>query len=467
MAEYTADELGRRMPFSMEAEQSVLGSVLIDPERFNDVAGILKAEDFYTEDHREIFLAMQDMYLKSRAIDLVTLIDTLVKRGIYKNDEQGREYIKILAEIVPTASNIRDYASIVRDKSLLRRLIDACGEITNEAFAAQDDVQRIVEAAEQRIFSIVQGQETKNFTHIREVLVAVYDELRQRSIDPDAGRGTPTGFTDLDKLLVGLGESDLVLVGARPGMGKTSFTMNIATQAAKKTHKAVAVFSLEMSCAQLVMRMLSSEALIDSYALRNGTLTDEEWNSLANAAAQLSETDILIDDTTGMTVTGMKAKLRRVKNLGMVVIDYLQLMQSDRRIDNRVQEVADISRNLKLLAKEMHVPVITCAQLSRATESRTDKTPMLSDLRDSGAIEQDADIVMFLYRPEYYTDTGGDGGKGGAPSGEATENIAQVIVAKNRHGSTGKVDMGWFGPYTKFVSRSDLEEGSGRSESGK
>ena len=252
-----------------------------------------------------------------------------------------------------------------------------------------------------------------------------------------------TGFSGLDRILVGMGKSDLVLVGARPGMGKTSFAMNVATSAALKSGKTVCVFSLEMSTEQLVSRLLSSEALVDSYALRSGELTDEDWQKLAHAASRLSDCDILIDDTTGMTVAGMMSKLRRVKNLGLVVIDYLGLMQSEHHIDNRVQEVSEISRNLKLMAKEFKVPVICCAQLSRGPESRTDKRPMLSDLRDSGAIEQDADIVLFLYRDEYYKDK------------DNPQRTAEVIVAKNRHCSTGKVEMGWLGRYTKFTTIDD------------
>lgn len=434
-------DFGRRLPFSLEAEQSVLGSVLIDPNCFNDIAEIISSEDFYLPDHSSIYLAMQDMYLHNKSIDVITLIDTLVKNGIYDNREKSMNYIKLIAEIVPSAANVKDYAQIVKDKSLLRQLISVSEEISASAYNEQDEVKNIIDMAEQKIFAIAQGNETRGFVHIRDVLITVYDRLHTLVTNPDQIMGSPTGFSGLDKVLVGLGKGDLVLVGARPGMGKTSFAMNVATNIAEKTKKAVCVFSLEMSNDQLVTRMLSSEGMVDSNKLRTGQLGDDDWEKLAHAAAKLSECDIQVDDTTGITVTGMKAKLRRVKNLGLVVIDYLQLMQSDRRIDNRVQEVAEISRNLKLLAKELGVPVITCAQLSRGPESRTDKRPMLSDLRDSGAIEQDADIVMFLFREEYYKDK------------EKSEiNTAEVIIAKNRHGSTGKVDMGWFGQYTKFTS---------------
>lgn len=430
----------RKLPFSLEAEQSVLGSILIDPECFNAIAGILKSEDFYLDEHSQIYLAMQDMYIKNRDIDIVTLIDTLVHRGVY-DENNSKSYIKLIADVVPSAANVEDYARIVKDKSLLRSLITASEEISESAYSGEDEVSHILGNAEQKIFAIAEGNEQKGFTHIREVLVQTYEHLHQLQTNRAETIGTPTGFGDLDKVLVGMGKSDMIIVGARPGVGKTSFVLNIASNVARESKKAVCIFSLEMSAQQLVSRLLSSEALVDSHNIRSGELTDEDWTKLAHASATLSECDILIDDTTGITATGMKAKLRRVKNLGLVVIDYLQLMQSDRRIDNRVQEVSDISRNLKLLAKELMVPVICCAQLSRNPESRkgNEKMPMLSDLRDSGAIEQDADIIMFLSRDYYQTDP-------------EKQNVADVVVAKNRHGSTGTVPMGWFGQYTKFTS---------------
>ena len=428
------------MPFSLEAEQSVLGAILIDPTCMDHLAGILSAEDFMLEEHKDVFSAMQKMYLRSKTIDVVTLLDELVRDGVY-DEAGGKDYIRLISEIVPSAANVKDYAEIVRDKSMLRALIGACDDITAMAYSEQEDTAHLVEMAEQKIFAVAEGRENKGFTHIRDALVQVYDRLHLLAENKTEALGMPTGFSGLDRVLVGLGKSDLVLVGARPGMGKTSFAMNLATHAAITTKKTVCIFSLEMSAEQLVSRVMSSEALIDSYRLRSGELTAEDWGKLAHAASRLSNCDILIDDTVGLTVTGMKAKLRRTKNLGLVVIDYLQLLQSDRRIDNRVNEVAEISRGLKLLAKELQVPVICCAQLSRGPESRTDKRPMLSDLRDSGAIEQDADIVLFLYRDEYYKS-----------EKDEPQNIAEVIVAKNRHGSTGNVKMGWFGQYTKFTT---------------
>ncbi len=435
-------DFSRHMPYSLEAEQSLLGSIMIDPACMDDIAPMTSADDFYMPEHAEIYRAMQSMYASSKNIDVVTLIEQLVQSGTY-DESGGREYLKLVAEAVPTAANARDYAKIVRDKAILRELINAGEDIVEVAYAGDDTTESLIEYAEGKIFRIAEGRENKNFVHIRDALIQVYERLTKLAQAPDEVRGTPTGFTALDNVIVGMGDSDLVLIGARPGMGKTSFAMNIATSAALKTGKKVCVFSLEMSAEQLANRMLSSEAQIDSYKMRSGTLSGEDWNAIAHASSRLSETDILIDDTPGISVTAMKSKLRRVKNLGLVVIDYLQLMQGDKRSDNRVQEVADISRGLKLLAKELAVPVVCCAQLSRGPESRPDKRPMLSDLRDSGAIEQDADIVMFLYRDEYYKEETAD------------QSVAEVIVAKNRHGSLDRVKLGWIGRYTKFTSLAD------------
>jgi len=435
------EELIRALPFSAEAEMSVLGAVLINPSVMDSLAGIITAADFYMPEHAAIFSAMQSMYLRSRGIDLVTLIDQLVSDGIY-DDAGGKEYIKLIADTVPGTANVIDYAKIVRDKALLRLLISAADKITAAAYGEEDSADRIIELAEREIYSIAEGHENKNFTHIRDALLQTHERLQKLQTDPDSVRGMPTGFSGLDKVLVGLGNSDLVLIGARPGMGKTAFALNLAVAAAKRTGKAVCIFSLEMSAEQLVTRLVASEGLVDSYALRSGELSEDDWVHVAHASGELAETEILIDDTTGITVSGMKAKLRRVKNLGMIVIDYLQLMQSERKIDNRVNEVADISRSLKLMAKEFSVPLICCAQLSRGPEQRNDKRPQLSDLRDSGAIEQDADSVMFLYRSDYY-------------DMDNPVSEAEVIIAKNRHGSTGNVKLGWHGKYTKFVTLDD------------
>ena len=440
--------LDRKLPFSLIAEQSLLGCILIDPECFNDLTELVGSEDFYLAEHKQIFLAMRELYLSDHAIDVVTLIDALVRAGVY-DKSGGEQYIRTIAEVVPGAQNAKDYAKIVRNKSRARQLIEICGDISDITYSEQEEIEHVIENAEARIFDLAQGRDTKSFRHIRDVLVSVYSHLHELATDKSAAQGTPTGFSGLDKVLVGMGKSDFILVGARPGMGKTSFALNIATNVAQSTKKKVCIFSLEMSAEQLVNRIISSEAMVDSYALRSGELKPEEWEHIASASARLSGCDILIDDTPGITVSGMKGKLRRVDNLGLVVIDYLGLMSSDKRIDNRVNEVGDITRNLKIMAKELNVPILCCAQLSRGPEGRNDKRPMLSDLRDSGSIEQDADCVMFLFRDEYYkTDSAND-----------TEgNIAEVIVAKNRHGSTGTVKVGWIGRYTKF--RSIAESGS-------
>ena len=430
----------KRLPFSMPAEQSLLGAILIDPVSITQVADLLNSEDFYLEEHKQIYLAMQELFMANSEIDVVTLIDMLVTKGIY-NKSGGEDYIRTLTDAVPDALNIKDYARIVKEKSVLRQLISACTEISEAAYSEQESVTDIIDHAENLIFNIAQGRDTKGFRHIKDVLGDVYAHLHDLNTNKEATQGTQTGFSALDRVLAGMGKSDLVLVGARPGMGKTSFALNIATNVAVQSKKTVCIFSLEMSAEQLVSRIISSEAMIDSVSLRTGKLDSKQWSEIAKATTRLAGCNILIDDTTGMTVTGMKGKLRRVKDLGLVVVDYLGLMQSDRKIDNRVNEVAEISRNLKIMAKELNVPVICCAQLSRGPESRTDKRPMLSDLRDSGAIEQDADVVIFLYKDDYYDKKDGSGDEG---------CIAEVIIAKNRHGSTNTVKMGWIGRYTKF-----------------
>ncbi len=440
-----AEDIIRKLPFSAIAEQSLLGSILTDPASLNFVADMISAEDFYLEEHKQIYLAMHELFLTNNQIDIVTLIDTLVRKGIYSKSG-GEDYIKVIAQTVPNALNIRDYAKIVKDKSVLRQLIDMCNEVSDAAYSEQNEVAHVLDSAQQRLYEITQGKETKNFRHIREVITDVYAHLKDLTVNPDAAQGTATGFKSLDNVLAGMGKSDMIIVGARPGMGKTSFCLNIATNVAAQTKKKVCIFSLEMSAEQLVNRIISSEALVDSHNLRTGELTPEQWQHIAQATSRLAGTDILIDDTPGITITAMKAKLRRVENLGLVVIDYLQLMQSDRRIDNRTQEVGEISRAMKIMAKELNVPVICCAQLSRGPEARQVKKPMLSELRDSGSIEQDADVVIFLYRDEYYKTQEGESS---VPS-DSEQNIAEIIVAKNRHGSTETVKVGWTGRYTKF-----------------
>lgn len=442
------DEFSRKLPFSLIAEQSLLGSILVDPEAITEISEIIRPNDFYLSEHTQIYSAMCDLFVASKEIDVVTLIDALVSTGVYSKSG-GEDYVKSLYQAVPNALNIKDYASIVKQKSVLRSLIGICSDISEKAYSEEGDANELVEYAEAQIFDIANGRDSKSFKKIQEVITNVYGELHTLAEEGEGARGTKTGFSGIDNVLAGMGNSDLILIGARPGMGKTSFALNIATNVALSSGKNVCIFSLEMSAEQLVTRIISSEAMIDSYALRTGRLDKKQWEDIATTATQLAGCNILIDDTAGITVMGMKAKLRRVQNLGLVVVDYLQLMQSDKRTDNRVQEVAEISRGLKLMAKELNVPIICCAQLSRGPESRTDKRPMLSDLRDSGSIEQDADTVIFLYRNEYYDKEKSDDG-----------SVAEVIIAKNRHGSQGTVEVGWVGRYTKFRSlETNREEG--------
>lgn len=442
------DEFSRKLPFSLIAEQSLLGSILVDPEAITEISEMIRPNDFYLSEHTQIYSAMCDLFVSSKEIDVVTLIDALVSTGVYSKSG-GEDYVKSLYQAVPNALNIKDYASIVKQKSVLRSLIGICSDISEKAYSEEGDANELVEYAEAQIFDIANGRDSKSFKKIQEVITNVYGELHTLAEEGEGARGTKTGFSGIDNVLAGMGNSDLILIGARPGMGKTSFALNIATNVALSSGKNVCIFSLEMSAEQLVTRIISSEAMIDSYALRTGRLDKKQWEDIATTATQLAGCNILIDDTAGITVMGMKAKLRRVQNLGLVVVDYLQLMQSDKRTDNRVQEVAEISRGLKLMAKELNVPIICCAQLSRGPESRTDKRPMLSDLRDSGSIEQDADTVIFLYRNEYYDKEKSDDG-----------SVAEVIIAKNRHGSQGTVEVGWVGRYTKFRSlETNREEG--------
>ena len=434
-------EILRKLPCSVTAERALLGSILFDPNAITEIAGSIGADDFYVQEHKQIYLAMRELFDASQEIDPVTLIDALVHKGVYEKSG-GEDYIRSLLDATPSAQNIADYTRIVKEESVRRRIIEVCGEISDLSFGEQEGVAQVLDLAQSRFTEIAQGRDSRTFRHISDVLRDVMANLHTLQTDKDAARGTPTGFAGVDKLLVGMGNSDLVLVGARPGMGKTAFALNVATNVALQTGKKVCIFSLEMGAEQLASRMIASEALVDSYRLRSGQIDNDEWKKIADATMRLSATDILIDDTSGITVTAMKAKLRRVENLGLVVIDYLGLMESEQHYDSRALEVSVISRGLKLMAKELRVPILCCAQLSRGPEGRTDKRPQLSDLRDSGAIEQDADVVMFLYREEYYNTSRDPDQKDG--------NIAEVIVQKNRHGSTGNVKMAWLPAYTKF-----------------
>ena len=441
----------RQMPASVIAEQSLLGCILFDPQMLTEIAGVITEDDFYLADHTLIYSAMKQLFNENRQIDSVTLIDTLVKNGSFEK-ERVQDYIISLSDIVPNAMNISDYARIIKEKSLMRQLIEAASGITEEAYAGQTPVDELIDSAQKRLFDISQGRDIRGFRHIKEVMGKVFDDLSLLAKDKNALQGVMTGFSGIDRVLSGMGKSDLVLIGARPGMGKTSFALNIAINVAQKTKKEVCIFSLEMSAEQIVTRMLSIESMVMSNRFRSGELTDEDWKKIGPAAGKLTNCDILIDDSTGINVTNMRAKLRREQNkkkdIGLVVIDYLQLMQSEKRIDNRVQEIGDISRSLKLLAKDFNVPVVCLAQLSRKPEGRTSQKPMLSDLRDSGAIEQDADMVLFLYREDYYKEE----------AAAADNKICEVVVAKNRHGGLDTVKLGWIPDCTKF--RTIMDDGS-------
>jgi len=440
----------RKMPYSVEAEQAILGTIIVDPKRYNDVSH-LSADEFYLEQHKQIFAAMKSMFLSSTEIDLVTLIQTLTQMGTYTEGDAGK-YIKLLADLAANASNIAEYAKIVRDKALLRMLIDAAGDISERAFSEIGEVSEIIEHAERCIYEISDNKYSKSFEHIQEAILKNYQTLEILKNDPESLTGLRTNYEGLDRVLVGLGAGDLVIVGARPGMGKTSFCLNIACNVAKNSGKEVAIFSLEMTSEQLSSRLLCSEALVDSKCMRTGKLNTDEWKRLAEAASALSATDIWIDDTSEITVGEMKSKLRKLKNLGLIVIDYLQLMHGE-KTDNRVLEVAQITRSLKIMAKELGVPLILCSQLSRGSKDQKEgKKPALTDLRDSGAIEQDADIVLFLYRAEYY--------KAAERSTEEMSDHEQCecIVAKNRHGATGTVKLAWYGRHFRFVTSDDRED---------
>ena len=442
------DSLQKKMPYSIDAEQSVLGSILVNPECFDEVAQVVKAEDFYHETHRRIFETMQEFNIGNKPLDIITLANSLLSEGVFEDEAATRSYIKLLVDIVPgSGSNAKDYAKIVHDKGVLRKLILAAEEIEKDAYSESDAVESIVDVAEQRIFDIAQNNQTRDFIHVRDAIMQTYERLSLLRDAPEDALGVQSGYSDLDKYIVGFGKGDLVIVGARPGVGKTSFCLNLGANIAKKSKKAVCMFSLEMSAEQLTSRLLAAEAMVDSYRMRSGKLEGDDWDKIANAAATLSETEIYIDDTTGVNVTAMKGKLRRIKNLGLVIVDYLQLMETEkkRKDGSRVNEVAEITRGLKIMGKELGVPIIVCSQLSRGTDKEK-KRPVLSDLRESGSIEQDADMVIFLSR-DYY--------------GEDPEkaNLVEVIVAKNRHGETGTVEMSWLGQYTKFSTLStDLRE---------
>ena len=443
-------ELGKIPPNDVEAEQAVIGSMLTDRDAVISAIEVLKEEDFYREDNKTIYEAILNLYNRSEPIDIITLKAELKSMGMF-DKIGGLEYIVGLPEKVPTTANVEKYISIVKEKSELRRLIKAANEIIEQGYDPTENIDDIMNSAEKKIFNIMQDKDQKSYSPIKDVLIDAFTELEQLYNQKQHITGVPTGFIDLDYKTAGLHNSDLILIAARPAMGKSAFALNIATNAALKAKVPAVLFSLEMSKEQMVNRILCSEAMVDSNKVRTGKIDDDDWIKLADTMGDLSEAPIYIDDTPGISINEIRAKCRKLKlekNIGLVVIDYLQLVQgsSKRAQGSREQEISEISRSLKILAKEINVPVIALSQLSRAPEQRPDHRPMLSDLRESGAIEQDADIVMFLYRDDYYNEDSEDKG------------LAEVIVAKHRAGSTGTVKLVWLGNYTKFANMERYRE---------
>ncbi len=429
------------LPYSLEAEQSVLGGLLLDPDCIAEVMQYLpKPEVFYRRQHQELYSVLLGMFGMNRTIDFITVLDEVVRAAVFDSQDNAKMYLVQLMELVPTTANIADYCRIVQEKYYIRTLMGICGDLLQKGGEDGADARQLLELAEQRIYDVRQGRDASALTRIDKVIIEAYDKLlKLTGEESDSYRGLRTGFGRLDVLMGGLNKTDLILVAGRPGMGKSSFALNVAVNAARRyPDKDVAFFSLEMSSEQLVLRALASESRIHNEKLRTGRLLPEEWVNLASTADILSKTNMYFDDTAGITAAEIKAKLMRLKNLGLVVIDYLQLMSSGRRSENRVQEISQITRSMKIMAKELDVPVILLSQLSRAAEQRTDHRPMLSDLRDSGSIEQDADIVLFLARDSYYEEDPED------------KTQAVCIVAKNRHGSTGDVDVRWLGEFTRY-----------------
>ena len=436
-------ELGKVPPHDVEAEQAVLGSMLTDKDAGISAIEVLKEEDFYRTDNRAIYEAILNLYNRAEPVDIITVKAELESLGKFEQ-VGGLEYLASLPDKVPTTANATKYIKIVEEKSTLRNLIKTANEIIELGYDPTEDVSDIMEGAEKKIFNIMQNNDKKSYVPIKDVLVDSFTQLEELYNRKQHITGVPSGFTELDYKTAGFHGSDLVLIAARPAMGKTAFALNIATNAAVRANVPVAIFSLEMSKEQLVNRILCSEAMVDSNKVRTGKLEEDDWTKLAGSIGPLSEAEIYIDDTPGISIAEIRAKCRKLKlekNIGMVVIDYLQLVQgSNKRNGSREQEISEISRSLKILAKEIGVPVIALSQLSRAAEQRPDHRPMLSDLRESGAIEQDADIVMFLYRDDYYN------------KDSEKKDIAEVIIAKHRGGSTGTVELLWLGNYTKFVN---------------
>ncbi len=435
--------ISKVQPNDTIAEQAVLGSMLVDKDAVITAIEILKPLDFYREDNKEIYSAMLELYGLGQQIDMITLSEQLKLRGTLEK-VGNTSYIATLIDNVPTTSNIESYVKIVEQKSVLRQLIKVANDIIQMGYSQTEEVDTIIEQTEKMVFDLVQNRNSRGYSSIKEVLITAFDMLEKMYQNKNKVSGVESGFIDLDQKISGLNSGALLIVAARPAMGKSAFVLNIANYVAMHDKTPVMVFSLEMSKEEMINRILASEAEVDSMKIKNGNdLTSEDWLKLGQASGRLSNIPLYIDDTPGLTATELRAKCRKAKlekNIGLVIIDYLQLMESNTKSPSRQQEISEISRSLKILAKELSVPVIALSQLSRATESRADHKPMLSDLRESGAIEQDADIVMFIHREDYYN-----------PETEK-KNVAEIIIAKNRSGSTGSVELAWLGQYTKFAN---------------
>lgn len=443
--------LGVEMPYSLEAEQSILGAILVDPSCISTLAEKIQPDCFYRPQHQALYTEIIKMFTVGSTIDFVTVLNAAEEASIFESSQEAKIYLTHLVDIVPSVSNLGAYIDIVTDKKLLRNIMEVSADILGDARESGNFGNDLLDLAEQRIYSLRQGRSARALTPIKDAIVESYDTIMKlNSADREQYLGIKTGFSGVDAKIGGLNKSDLVFIAARPGMGKTSFALNIAENVAIKGKKTVAIFSLEMSTEQIATRMLSEEAMVESHKLRDGTLEQADWTRLAEASQFLGGANIFIDDTATITIPEIKAKCRRIKGLELVIIDYLQLMSSGRNTENRVQEVSEMTRNLKLMAKELGVPVVVLSQLSRATESRTGHKPMLSDLRESGSTEQDADLVIFLYRESYYQL------QEGQPVPE--QDTVDVIVSKNRHGETGSTTLRWDGKYTKFYT---IEEGYG------
>ena len=437
-----------QLPYSLEAEQAVLGSILTEPDCITQVLILLKADHFYLPQHKAIFNIMQEIDALGGKVDPLVVLERLKSENVY-DDAGGKNYLYQLAQSVPSTQNVESYCKIVKEKYYIRTLINVSKEIIEDASGADEEADLLLDSAEQKIYDIRQGKVSKGPTKIGDIIInEVYDKLQKlSSADRDQYKGYTTGFTDLDRSITGLNKSDLVIIGARPAMGKTSLALNMARNTAMLGKKKVVFFSLEMTKEQLAQRVLATEARVESTKMRTGNITSDEWARLATATSLLSNCELYFDDTSNMTVPEMKSRIRRLRDVDAVFVDYLQLMKSGQRIENRVQEVSEITRNLKLMAKDLNIPVVVLAQLARSTEGRgKSHKPQLSDLRESGSIEQDADIVIMLYRKEYYTDDEGEIPEEDKPA----INEAEFIISKNRHGPTNTVKVAWNGDYTLF-----------------